>query len=103
MELEGIHIRVPNSPSVFLAEKRHSSFIACNQTRADHFFHLYGKDESEAGRVFNSNAKDLLVRAKAVLDELGVPFWRSSGTCLGEKFTAVLQLSSPYLLALCII
>ena len=48
------------------------------------FHKKYGTGMSEEGKVFWRGAKDLLSRAKKVLDELGMRFWMSSGTCLGK-------------------
>ena len=49
-----------------------------------HFFR-YPKDESPEAMLFKKKARILIDLAKSrVLDALGMPFWLSSGTCLGK-------------------
>ena len=53
--------------------------------RAAHFFKSYPPSTdstSEAG--FVTNAMKVIRLGRKALDELNVPFWISSGTCLGE-------------------
>ena len=50
-------------------------------------FCRYPKDESPEAMLFKKKARILIDLAKSrVLDALGMPFWLSSGTCLGKIF-----------------
>ncbi|XP_076353108.1 ribitol-5-phosphate transferase FKTN-like isoform X2 [Tachypleus tridentatus] len=81
--VDGIKVQVPVNPSVFLQSPKDVAFIECNYDRARKFQETYGKDTSPEAQLFQQSAKKLLVKAKEILDGLGVPFWLSSGTCLG--------------------
>lgn len=48
---------------------------------------LYPDETSPEVMDFKMKAKSLLHLASKVLSALGVPFWLSSGTCLGNKFS----------------
>ena len=82
--MDGFHLRIPQNPQNFLIELQHSRFIPCDEARADQYFMQYGKDLTEQANTFHSEAVALIKKAKDVLDKLEVPFWLSSGTCLGE-------------------
>jgi hypothetical protein len=83
--VDGVQIRAPTYPDVFLKSMRHSKFIECNSETAHQFHLVYPKDESTEAQKFRENARSILLKAKVVLDELGIPFWLSSGTCLGKN------------------
>lgn len=48
---------------------------------------LYPEDTSTEAMDFRMRAKSLLHLASKVLSVLGVPFWLSSGTCLGKRLS----------------
>lgn len=74
----------PEDVDVFLQNPQSVRFIeGCNKTRAKEFYKQYGDDESETALQFKMNAYHLIYKVKQILDELGIPFWLSSGTCLG--------------------
>ena len=79
--LDGVRVRAPRFPSSLLEQTKHSHFIECDHARARRFHDLHGIKSSPN---FLSDAAVLMKRAKHVLDSLKVPFWLSSGTCLGE-------------------
>jgi len=83
--LDNVRLRVPRHIPRFLAEIRESRFIDCDQNQAAQFQKEFGSlmDDDEA-KKFTAAARDVLSTAKAVLDKLGIRFWISSGTCLGE-------------------
>jgi len=83
--VDNVRLRVPKHIPEFLAQIHESHFIDCNQERAAQFRSEFGTlvDEEEA-KQFSTAARDLLSTAKTVLDDLGIRFWISSGTCLGE-------------------
>ena len=81
--IDGIHLRAPAYPAHFLTMLAHSEFIECNDHRASTFHARHPRDESTEAQVFRENARLLLTKAKEALDQLGIPFWLSSGTCLG--------------------
>ncbi len=35
--------------------------------------------------MFRKKARNVIAKAKETLDHLGIPFWLSSGTCLGRS------------------
>lgn len=73
----------PKDISKLIQQLGNSQFIECNITRADEFNKKFSRDESDTALRFRHRAWKLLSRAKSVLDSLSVPFWLSSGTCLG--------------------
>ena len=90
--LDNIRLRVPRHIPQFLAEIHESHFIGCDQDRAAQFQKEFGPltDDDEA-KQFTVAARDVLSSAKAVLDKLGIRFWISSGTCLGEWYSTIIR------------
>jgi len=83
--LDNVRLRIPKHIPQFLAQIRESHFMDCDQQRAAQFWKEFGPaTDDDAGKQFTLAAHDVLSSAKAVLDELGIRFWISSGTCLGE-------------------
>ncbi|KAG8222069.1 hypothetical protein J437_LFUL000513 [Ladona fulva] len=75
---------VPSDISEFLDTLKDSHFKECSWSRALQFETKYGSTrKTPEGRWFAHRAWKILSRAKTLLDGLGVPFWISSGTCLG--------------------
>lgn len=83
VEMDGIRMYAPKYPKAFLRQIP-SHFIPCNHSRSHSFHSKYGKDKSSDAITFRKKAIKVLKQAKKVLDELGMPFWMSSGTCLGK-------------------
>ncbi|XP_053321848.1 ribitol-5-phosphate transferase FKTN isoform X2 [Spea bombifrons] len=81
--IDGLKVQIPKDPSQFLKEMAHSRFLECRFKEARAFFQLYPDDISPEGIEFRKKAKALLHLAAFTLDNLGVSFWLSSGTCLG--------------------
>uniref|UniRef100_A0A4W6CLS2 Fukutin n=1 Tax=Lates calcarifer TaxID=8187 RepID=A0A4W6CLS2_LATCA len=81
--LDGIDILVPRNVSRFLTEQRHARFLECRYRDARNFLQLYPDDSSPAAIDFRRKAKSLLHLAAQTLAHLDIPFWLSSGTCLG--------------------
>ncbi|XP_051751582.1 fukutin isoform X1 [Ctenopharyngodon idella] len=88
--LDGLDVRIPRNFSGFLREFSSSRFLECRSREAKAFFQcennvvqLYPEDTSAEAVDFRMRAKSLLHLASKVLSVLGVPFWLSSGTCLG--------------------
>ncbi|XP_067264439.1 fukutin isoform X3 [Chanodichthys erythropterus] len=81
--LDGLDVRIPKNFSGFLREFSSSRFLECRSREAKAFFQLYPEDTSAEAVDFRMRAKSLLHLASKVLSVLGVPFWLSSGTCLG--------------------
>ncbi|KAF7659710.1 hypothetical protein LDENG_00294060 [Lucifuga dentata] len=65
--LDGLDVRIPRNISHFLSQQRHARFLECHYHDARNFV----------------QAKSLLRLAARCLAQLNVPFWLSSGTCLG--------------------
>jgi len=80
--MDGIKLRAPRYPKVFLDQISQSAFLRCNQSRAKLFHGLYG-GPGDGSETFREAAKETLYLVKKTLDILGVRFWLSSGTCLG--------------------
>ncbi|KAG8183045.1 hypothetical protein JTE90_018091 [Oedothorax gibbosus] len=78
-----VKVFVPVQQEVFLKYPSNTNFIECNYTQARKFHETYGRDESDSAEIFRSRALKLLTKATRLLDQLQVPFWLSSGTCLG--------------------
>ncbi|XP_058473710.1 fukutin [Solea solea] len=81
--LDGLDIQVPHNITRFLSEQRHAHFLECRYREARTFLQLYPEDSSPAAVDFRRNAKSLLHIAARTLAGLDIPFWLSSGTCLG--------------------
>ncbi|XP_062410399.1 fukutin [Sardina pilchardus] len=81
--LDGLDVRIPRNFSYFLKEHSEARFLECPYREARAFYQLYPDDLSPEAMDFRMKAKSLLHLAARTLYELGVPFWLSSGTCLG--------------------
>ncbi|CAH1775719.1 unnamed protein product [Owenia fusiformis] len=81
--MDHLQLYAPRYPLVFLHQVPYSRFIECNHSRADSFHSNYGISSDPEAFKFKSNARKLLAVAKEILDQLGIRFWLSSGTCLG--------------------
>ncbi|KAM8743512.1 ribitol-5-phosphate transferase FKTN isoform 2-T2 [Acanthopagrus schlegelii] len=81
--LDGLDIRIPRNVSRFLNEQRHAHFLECRYRDARNFLQLYPDDSSPEALDFRRKVKSLLHLAARTLSRLDVPFWLSSGTCLG--------------------
>ncbi|XP_026153831.1 ribitol-5-phosphate transferase FKTN isoform X2 [Mastacembelus armatus] len=81
--LDGLDVRVPRNISRFLSEQRHARFLECRYRDARNFLQLYPEDSSPAAVDFRRKVKSLLHLATQTLARLNIPFWLSSGTCLG--------------------
>ncbi|XP_043193508.1 fukutin-like isoform X1 [Amphibalanus amphitrite] len=73
----------PADRTAFVRHLLSSRFIPCDRERAHQFHLTEGRDASADAERFRHRAWRLLAAAAAALDELEVPFWLSSGTCLG--------------------
>lgn len=81
--LDGLDIRVPRNVSRFLSEQKHARFLECHYRDARNFLQLYPEDSSPQAVDFRRKVKSLLHLAAQTLAHLEIPFWLSSGTCLG--------------------
>lgn len=87
VQLDDVRVRVSKDPLAFLSQITSSKFIGCDRRRAESFHAEYGKRETNVdAEMFYKSARDILVSVKQVLDSMGVRFWLSSGTCLGNYF-----------------
>ena len=88
VKLDGVTLAVPQSPARFLSQLSQSRYIPCNETRAKEFVTTYPQNTNERDQVmallFKKRVRHLLAMTKQILDELHIPFWISSGTCLGN-------------------
>nr|XP_012294519.1 fukutin isoform X4 [Aotus nancymaae] len=81
--VDGLEVLIPKDPVHFVEEIPHSRFIECRYKEARAFFQQYLDDNTVEAMAFRKSAKELLQLAAKTLNKLGVPFWLSSGTCLG--------------------
>ncbi|RWS29852.1 fukutin-like protein, partial [Leptotrombidium deliense] len=81
--VDGLILGVPTDKRPFLLPASSIKFIECNKTQAKQFYNENPRDESDKAVVFRTKATNLLRKVKAILDKLEIPFWLSSGTCLG--------------------
>ncbi|KAM9841781.1 ribitol-5-phosphate transferase FKTN isoform 2-T2 [Aulostomus maculatus] len=81
--LDGLDVRIPRNVSRFLSEQRHARFLECRYREARSFLQLYPDDSSPDALEFRLKVKSLLHLAAQTLAHLDIPFWLSSGTCLG--------------------
>ena len=81
---DGVSLRIPKDINSFLEQIPFSRVLECNYQQASAFRALYGRDESTEAQEFRQAARDLLEKGKQILDDQGVQFWLSSGTCLGK-------------------
>ena len=90
VDLDGLVVHVPRYPNLPLHPATSTRHIECNHTRAQLFYSSQSVgvmgDKKEA-EMFRKQAMSLLTRASRVFDQLGIPFWISSGTCLGMIYT----------------
>ncbi|XP_038048368.1 fukutin-like [Patiria miniata] len=80
---DGVNLRIPKDINRFLEQIPFSRHLECNYDQARAFGRSYGRDGTPEALAFRQSARDLLEKGKRVLDELGIRFWLSSGTCLG--------------------
>ncbi|XP_072023917.1 ribitol-5-phosphate transferase FKTN-like isoform X2 [Amphiura filiformis] len=83
IHVDRLNILVPKFPASFLNQVPQSQFIECNFRQAYNFAAVNGMDNSPEAKDFRVKAREVLVRGKRALDDIGVRFWLSSGTCLG--------------------
>ena len=83
--LDNVRLRVPRRIPEFLAQIDVSRFMDCDYQQAARFQKEFGPvtDDDDDAKQFTLAAHYVLSCAKAALDELGIRFWISSGTCLG--------------------
>lgn len=81
--LDGLDVRIPRNVTRFLSEQRHARFLECRYRDARSFLQLYPDDSSPDAVEFRRKVKLLLHLAARTLARINVPFWLSSGTCLG--------------------
>ncbi|XP_014271656.2 ribitol-5-phosphate transferase FKTN isoform X2 [Halyomorpha halys] len=77
------HILIPKDEINFIAQSKSAKFIECNYSRAEIFKKKYAEKPTSGALRFKHKAWKLLSKTKTILDLLSVPFWISSGTCLG--------------------
>lgn len=84
-KIDGLELTIPKQPVVWTSQLREGEtrFTACNLEQARRFVSVHGYEENVQAVEFRRQARELLHTAITVLDKLNVPFWLSSGTCLG--------------------
>lgn len=78
-----VRLSYPEDTVYFVWALQHSKFVECDYAHAQHFFIKYGKRTTGDDPKFRRTARQLLSIVSTILDSMEVPFWLSSGTCLG--------------------
>lgn len=81
--VQGLEMTLPADVEGYLAQRSTDAFVECSHSRAAAHREEFGADDGADAVRFRHKAWKLLSKAKQVLDQLRVPFWLSSGTCLG--------------------
>ncbi|XP_077593407.1 ribitol-5-phosphate transferase FKTN [Stigmatopora nigra] len=81
--VDGLDVAVPRNISGFLAQHERARYLECDYRNARRFLQVYPDDSTPEALDFGNKAKSLLRLAAKTLKRLNVPFWISSGTCLG--------------------
>ncbi|ESP05173.1 hypothetical protein LOTGIDRAFT_103178, partial [Lottia gigantea] len=82
IEIDKIPITVPKNILQFVTESN-KTFLECNYSQAEQFYKKYPKDTKPQALHFQKKGRQLLAKAKEILDAMNIKFWLSSGTCLG--------------------
>lgn len=82
-EIDGVQFLVPEDISKFLSESEQSKFISCNYTQAEKFFQKYPRNNSGEALYFKAKVGQVIQTGTQAMNSLGIPFWLSSGNCLG--------------------
>ena len=83
-KVRGVQLSFPADSSAFIWALQHAKFVECDYARARHFFMKYGKKDLQDMSEFRRTGRQLLSLVTQTLDSMEVPFWISSGTCLGK-------------------
>lgn len=81
--VDGLDVRVPRNVTNFLLEHRHARFLECGYHDARSFLQTYPEDAGPSALDFRKKVRTLLQISVQTLGQIQVPFWISSGTCLG--------------------
>lgn len=81
--IDGVKINVPRHIPSFTESVSAAIYTPCNLENARHFYSSYGFPMDAESEAFRARAKRLLSLVSRVLNSLSIPFWLSSGTCLG--------------------
>lgn len=82
-------LNIPFDIPRFFRAKNESLFLLCNETRAKEFkekFILEAKGNEDDFMFFKGQAQSVLTLVSGILHHMGISFWISSGTCLGDHF-----------------
>lgn len=74
----GYNLKVPEN---LMTQTFDATFLDCNYTRAREFYRLY---KQPTDNEFVKNAVTVMLKGREILNKLEVPFWLSSGNCLGK-------------------
>ena len=83
IHIDGLDVHIPKAIFSFIESVKNGIYTPCPLQHARQFYSKYGYKSDPISEKFRSKAKNLLSIAIDVLGQLGIPFWLSSGTCLG--------------------
>ena len=89
MVLGSVVVNIPFDIPLFFRAKNESLFLLCNETRAKEFkekFIQEANGNEDDFMFFKGQAQSVLTSISGTLHQLGISFWISSGTCLGDHF-----------------
>ena len=76
-------VSIPQYALEFLNNLKNKHFQPCHFQQARQFFSENGYDASVESDQFREKAIHMLIKVSKILETLKIPFWLSSGTCLG--------------------
>ena len=81
--IDDVEVSIPEDIPAFTESVRLGVYTPCDLKNARDFYSKFGFQSDPDSDSFRAKAAQLLSLASRVLSDLTVPFWLSSGTCLG--------------------
>lgn len=86
--MDGMWLHLPHTVENFLVQISKAEFIECDYQGAQ----KYLRHNHQANSTMTQYGTQVLLQVTKVLDDLGIQFWLSCGTCLGEIFFKILRI-----------
>jgi len=81
--IDNTKFHIPQYLNNFIKNINSFHYKPCNYQQARLYYSTYGYDSTKESEIFRTKATNMLTIAVNILQELKIPFWLSSGTCLG--------------------
>ena len=82
--VDGLSLLIFRYPAIYFKELKTSRFLECDESKTTTFYRKYPQKKSINALLFKKRVQHLLEVLTQTLDEMNIPFWLSSGTCLGN-------------------